>query len=171
MQFFNFVFLARSWASDRRQLSSHLEKLGKKAEQDDRPFAFLVYPEGTLVSANTRPVSKKYADKSGIVRYFASLLPDWLFMFLQEDLSHTLLPRSTGLHYSLRALSPKIPDLKMLDVTMVYPGTPKFGYGQVCPFPSFMHTLSHHLAGLFHSEIHVHGRKGASEDSHSRSRV
>lgn len=33
-----------------------------------------------------------------------------------------LLPRSTGLHYSLRSLAPRIPDLKLLDLTVVYPG-------------------------------------------------
>jgi len=45
-------------------------------------------------------------------------------------MSHTLLPRSTGLLYSLRALSPKVPALKILDVTVAYPGIPRTGYGQ-----------------------------------------
>lgn len=33
-----------------------------------------------------------------------------------------LLPRSTGLHYALRALAPKVPSLKLLDITVAYPG-------------------------------------------------
>lgn len=37
-------------------------------------------------------------------------------------MTHTLLPRSTGLHYALRALSPRVPNLKLLDVTVAYPG-------------------------------------------------
>lgn len=39
-------------------------------------------------------------------------------------MKNILLPRSTGLHYSLRSLAPRIPDLKLLDLTVVYPGEP-----------------------------------------------
>jgi hypothetical protein len=67
MQMFRFIFLARSWASDRLYLAAQLSKLGRKAEQQDNPFALIIYPEGTLVSKDTRPISKKYAEKMGIV--------------------------------------------------------------------------------------------------------
>lgn len=67
MQLFNFIFLARSWASDRVHLANHLSRLAKQAEEEDNPFCFILYPEGTLVSENTRPISKKFADKMGIV--------------------------------------------------------------------------------------------------------
>ena len=67
MQFFSFIFLARSWAADRAQLASSLSRLGMEAEEEDNPLAFILYPEGTLVSDQTRPISKKYADKLGIV--------------------------------------------------------------------------------------------------------
>ncbi|RDB29090.1 putative acyltransferase CST26 [Hypsizygus marmoreus] len=113
MQLFNFIFLARSWASDRVHLASHLSSLGQHAEEEDNPLCFILYPEGTLVSKNTRPISKKFADKSGI-----------------SDLHNLLLPRSTGLHYSLRSLAPRIPDLKLIDLTMVYPGIAPLKYGQ-----------------------------------------
>lgn len=106
MQFFNFIFLARSWAADRLYLSSQLSWLGQRAEEQDIPLAFILYPEGTLVSKNTRPISKKFADKMGI-----------------PDMVHTLLPRSTGLHYSLRSLVPRMPKLKVIDITVAYPGT------------------------------------------------
>ncbi len=69
MQFFKFIFLARSWASDRQQLASALASLGREAEREGKPLCFLVYPEGTLVSPDTRPKSKKFADKMGIVRF------------------------------------------------------------------------------------------------------
>lgn len=36
---------------------------------------------------------------------------------------HTLLPRSTGLLYCLRSLSPQTPGLHLLDVTIAYEGT------------------------------------------------
>jgi 1-acyl-sn-glycerol-3-phosphate acyltransferase len=105
MQFFNFIFLARSWASDRQELAVALASLGREAERDGKPLCFMLYPEGTLVSKDTRPRSKKYADKMGI-----------------SDMKHILLPRSTGLHYSLRSLAPRIPDLQLVDLTVAYPG-------------------------------------------------
>jgi 1-acyl-sn-glycerol-3-phosphate acyltransferase len=67
MQFFNFIFLARSWASDRLYLGKQLALLGRRAQERDTPLTFILYPEGTLISPNTRPISKKYADKLGIV--------------------------------------------------------------------------------------------------------
>ncbi|KAL5536028.1 hypothetical protein ACEPAF_4122 [Sanghuangporus sanghuang] len=114
MQVFRFIFLARSWAHDKHVLVSHLAKLGRKAHLEDTPLAFLIYPEGTVISNETRPISKKYADRLGI-----------------PDMRYTLLPRSTGLHYSLRALAPRIPDLKLLDMTVAYPGIPGGGDGQL----------------------------------------
>lgn len=67
MQVFRFIFLARSWASDKVYLVRRLAKLGRKAQLEDTPLAFMIYPEGTLVATDTRPISKKYADKLGIV--------------------------------------------------------------------------------------------------------
>ena len=67
MQFYNFIFLDRSWASDRLNLAAKLSALGKQAEAQDSPLSLIIYPEGTLVSENTRPISKKYAEKMGIV--------------------------------------------------------------------------------------------------------
>lgn len=77
MQFFKFIFLARSWASDKQQLATSLASLGKDAEREGKPLCFIVYPEGTLVSKDTRPKSKKFADKMGIVRH---LLPEHLLI-------------------------------------------------------------------------------------------
>ncbi|KAL0072157.1 hypothetical protein AAF712_001080 [Marasmius tenuissimus] len=136
MQFFNFIFLARSWASDRVQLARHLSTLGKSAEREDHPLAFILYPEGTLVSKDTRPISRKFADKTGI-----------------SDMTNILLPRSTGLHYSLRSLAPRVKDLRMLDVTMVYPGIPPLGYGQ-----SYYTLRSIFLDGIPPPAIHMHLR-------------
>ncbi|KAL4068237.1 acyltransferase-domain-containing protein [Scleroderma yunnanense] len=114
MQMFRFIFLARSWSLDQAQLEKKLSKLGKKAEKEDNPFALILFPEGTLVSRDTRPISRRYAEKLGI-----------------PDLNNTLLPRSTGLHYCLRSLAPRLPTLKLLDVTITYPGVyPPKRYGQ-----------------------------------------
>ena len=73
MQFYNFIFLSRSWASDRFHLAKSLAWLGQRAEKQDTPLTFILYPEGTLVSKDTRPLSKKYADKMGIVRSMSFL--------------------------------------------------------------------------------------------------
>lgn len=136
MQFFKFIFLARSWASDRVQLASDLSSLGRQAEQQEKPLTLIIYPEGTLVSHDTRPISKKYADKMGI-----------------SDLSHVLLPRSMGLHYSLRSLSPRIPSLRLIDITMSYPGVPVMGYGQ-----SYYTLRSIFYDGVPPPVIHIHLR-------------
>ena len=68
MQMYRFIFLARSWSSDKFQLARRLSKLGKKAQEEDKPFTLILFPEGTLVSKDTRPVSSKYAEKMGVVR-------------------------------------------------------------------------------------------------------
>lgn len=136
MQFFDFIFLAQSWASDRKQLASSLSALGKEAEREDKPFAFILYPEGTLVSRDTRPISRKFADKMGI-----------------NDMTNILLPRSTGLHYSLRSLSPRIPDLRLIDLTVVYPGIPRMGYGQ-----SYYTLRSIFMSGVPPPAIYIHVR-------------
>ncbi|EMD41741.1 hypothetical protein CERSUDRAFT_110317 [Gelatoporia subvermispora B] len=137
MQFFNFTFLARSWASDKLHLASSLSWLARRAEKEDTPLTFILYPEGTLVSRDTRPISKKYADKLGI-----------------PDMLHTLLPRSTGLHYSLRALAPRTPSLQMIDITMAYPGIPPFGYGQ-----DYYTLRSIFFDGISPPEVYMHIRR------------
>jgi 1-acyl-sn-glycerol-3-phosphate acyltransferase len=73
MQFFHFIFLARSWAADRVSLGRHLDGLAQRTQKESEPFALMIFPEGTLVSKDTRPLSKKYADKEGIVASSAVL--------------------------------------------------------------------------------------------------
>jgi hypothetical protein len=46
----------------------------------------------------------------------------------KPDMRHVLLPRSTGLHYSLRSLSPRIPGLQLIDITVAYPGQLSLDY-------------------------------------------
>lgn len=47
-------------------------------------------------------------------------------------MTNMLLPRATGLQYSLRTLSPRMPTLQLVDITVAYPGIPgpPLGYGQ-----------------------------------------
>ncbi|KAG8868729.1 hypothetical protein FRB97_001959, partial [Tulasnella sp. 331] len=136
MQFFEFIFLARSWASDRLILEKELTRTGENVQRRKEPLFLMIFPEGTLVSKDTRPLSKKYADKVGI-----------------EDMTHTLLPRSTGLLFSLRTLSPYIPSLHLLDVTIGYPGVPPAGFGQ-----SFYTLRSVFFQNIPPPAVHLHLR-------------
>jgi len=96
-------------------------------------MVLMIFPEGTLVSEQTRPHSKKYADKLGIA-----------------DLEHALLPRSTGLHNTLLTLS-QIPSLYLLDFTITYPGVARDSY------PQRHYTLrSIFMSGVPPPAIHVH---------------
>ncbi|KAG8903315.1 hypothetical protein FRB99_003447 [Tulasnella sp. 403] len=136
MQFFDFIFLARSWSADRLPLGNHLKRIGTLTQANQDPLTLLIFPEGTLVSNDTRPLSKKYADKMGI-----------------EDMTNCLLPRSTGLLFALRSLVPYVPSLHLLDVTVGYPGIPPAGYGQ------YYYTLrSVFYQGVPPPELHVHLR-------------
>ncbi|CAG8502669.1 8897_t:CDS:2 [Rhizophagus irregularis] len=80
MQFFQYIFLKRNWATDKGPFSKTLSTLATSKE----PLWLLIFPEGTVVSDVTRITSKKYADK--------------------VDHEHVLLPRSTGLHFCAGSL-------------------------------------------------------------------
>jgi 1-acyl-sn-glycerol-3-phosphate acyltransferase len=74
MQFFKFIFLERSWAADRLNLTSRLSAIAAhhmitttERAEDDEPLALIIFPEGTLFSGDTVPVSQKYAEKMGLV--------------------------------------------------------------------------------------------------------
>ncbi|QRV83363.1 acyltransferase [Ceratobasidium sp. AG-Ba] len=136
MQFFRFIFLARSWAHDKIPLTAHLTRLARTATTTQNPFLLLLFPEGTLVSPQTRPLSAAFAAKTGI-----------------QDMQHTLLPRSTGLLFCLRALAPHMPELKLLDVTVAYPGIPRGGYGQ-----AYYTLRSIFMQGVPPPRVHVHLR-------------
>jgi len=69
MQCFHFIFLARHWASDKLQLSDQLSRLAARAQVLSTPLALMIFPEGTLVSNDTRPVSKKFSEKIAVVRF------------------------------------------------------------------------------------------------------
>lgn len=133
MQWFDFIFLARSWAKDQRTLSHHLAKLAKVSHKVASPLNLFIFPEGTLVSPITRPQSKSYADKVGL-----------------EDCRNLLLPRSTGLLYCARALKRDIDELVLVDATIGYPGVPSDGYGQ-----SYYTLRSIYMQGVPPPSVHI----------------
>lgn len=82
-------------------MAHHFQKLNKV----DLPMWLLIFPEGTNLADSTRERSKAWAKKSGI-----------------QDLQHTLLPRSTGLRFSLQQMRETVK--YVYDCTIAYEGVP-----------------------------------------------
>ncbi|KIS65970.1 uncharacterized protein UMAG_06059 [Mycosarcoma maydis] len=143
MQFYRFIFLARNWASDQAQLAKQLGEVASQNQNDAfssastdtaKKLLLLIFPEGTLVSSQTRPVSAKFAEKMGI-----------------KDMENLLLPRSTGLFFCLRTLAKEMHDLWLVDFSVGYPGVPPAGHGQ-----DFYTLRSIFMQGVPPPAIHVH---------------
>jgi 1-acyl-sn-glycerol-3-phosphate acyltransferase len=111
MMFFGFVFMARSWATDKSRLHHGLQNLKARhngplsGSQTLDPMWLLMFPEGTNLSKNNRKKSAAWAEKQGI-----------------KDLRHQLLPRSTGLQYCLEELGDSVD--WVYDCTTAYEGIP-----------------------------------------------
>ncbi|USW52985.1 Putative phospholipid/glycerol acyltransferase [Septoria linicola] len=101
MMFFSFIFLSRRWEKDESQLRDSLGKLSS----DRVPMWLLIFPEGTNLSARSRKLSKKWADKVGV-----------------SDLDFALLPRSRGLQACVSQLAGSVE--WVYDCTIAYDGIP-----------------------------------------------
>ncbi|KAI9837495.1 MAG: hypothetical protein M1819_007144 [Sarea resinae] len=116
MLFYRFIFLARNWAKDKPRFQYRLQKLkGEHAgplssTQSLDPMWLMIFPEGTNLSNNGRAASKRWADKEGL-----------------EDLRHQLLPRSTGLLFTLQELKGTVD--WVYDCTVAYEGIPSVSPG------------------------------------------
>ncbi|GAA5963241.1 hypothetical protein JCM3765_005771 [Sporobolomyces pararoseus] len=139
MQLFRFVFLSRAKPLSK---STMYETARDSVERND-PFQLVIFPEGTLYSRLTRPKSKAFADAQGI-----------------KDMEYTLLPRSTGLLYTLRLLStlfpysstdPSAPSLTLYDLTLGYSGVPPQKYAQ-----SYYSLQSWFGRGISPPTVHLH---------------
>ena len=106
-QFYNFIFLARKWETDKPRFKRQLAQLSNPLD----PMWLLIFPEGTNLSAVTRERSKAWAEKTGV-----------------PDMKHQLLPRSTGLQFCLNEL--KDSTNWLYDCTIAYEGVPEGQYGQ-----------------------------------------
>ncbi|GAA5992140.1 hypothetical protein JCM10908_001784 [Rhodotorula pacifica] len=101
---FGFIFMARKWATDKEPFKRQLEEIARENEGEGKQMALLLFPEGTIVTENTRGISRRFADKTQV-----------------DDFKHLLLPRSTGLYFALRQLARTTPSLKLVDITVGYP--------------------------------------------------
>lgn len=111
MMFYGFIFMARKWISDKPRLQHRLQKLKTRhsgpmsGSEGYDPMWLLIFPEGTNLSANTRRKNRAYAENQGIT-----------------DMTHQLLPRSTGLLFCLEQLKGTVEWI--YDCTVAYEGTP-----------------------------------------------
>ena len=112
MMFYGFIFLARNWAKDKLRLQKRLRFLSKSNSGGSQsnpgsldPMWLLLFPEGTNLSENTHNQSAKWAAKQGI-----------------QNVSHQILPRSTGLQFCLQELQGTVEWL--YDCTIAYEGIP-----------------------------------------------
>ncbi|GAA5846170.1 hypothetical protein JCM3766R1_005657 [Sporobolomyces carnicolor] len=103
---FGFAFLERNWSKDKVNFEEQLDAMARDCtiEGTDGKLDFLLFPEGTIVTENTRGISSKFAEKANL-----------------KDFNYTLLPRSTGLFFALRQLAVRVPSLELTDLTVGYP--------------------------------------------------
>ncbi|GAA6008106.1 hypothetical protein JCM11491_001887 [Sporobolomyces phaffii] len=101
---FGFAFLERNWAKDKLSFDRQLHEMARDCTAGGGNLDFLLFPEGTIVTANTRGISSRYAAKTGL-----------------QDFQHCLVPRSTGLFFALRQLAVRVPSLQLTDLTVGYP--------------------------------------------------
>lgn len=71
MTLFNFIFVERKWASDRKTLTKHME-LARKYPNE--PYLLVMFPEGTTFSMERWKKSYAYAENNGLVREFCCLI-------------------------------------------------------------------------------------------------
>ncbi|KAI9597405.1 acyltransferase-domain-containing protein [Syncephalis fuscata] len=137
MQFFDFIFLRRRWEADREEITRRLNLIKSDWERKD-PLTVLIFPEGTILTENTRNAMTSYAKKENIT----IPLP-----------KHCLLPRVTGIQHILQELSDG-------DVEYLYDIT--IGFEGVGPdtYPNEVYTLrSVYMLGAAPPGIHLHVRR------------
>jgi 1-acyl-sn-glycerol-3-phosphate acyltransferase len=129
MSCYEFIFLTRKWDKDRGIMDTQLERIDANARgmgpangfespfpkgndiTKSWPYQLIIYPEGTNMSANTRSKTQIYAEKAG-----------------KKPFKHVLLPRITGLRYSLLKLQGTLDEV--YDITVGYSGVKEDEYGQ-----------------------------------------
>lgn len=137
MKNYDFIFLSRKWENDKLVMGNQLASIDANARGkgevagiepeltkdfhkvwpagEDKlktwPYSLLIFPEGTNLSSNTRSKSLEYAEKVG-----------------RQPFKHLLIPRTTGLRYSLLKLQGTVDEV--YDITLAYSGLKASDYGQ-----------------------------------------
>jgi 1-acyl-sn-glycerol-3-phosphate acyltransferase len=134
---YDFIFLTRKWVTDKVIMNGHLERMDANGRglgpasgvtkvdgngeggwppvgvRGDKtwPYSLVIFPEGTNLSDNTRKKTEAYAAKAG-----------------RKPFRNVLLPRTTGLRYSLLKLRGSVQEV--YDLTIGYSGVKQDEYGQ-----------------------------------------
>ncbi|KAJ3017285.1 UNVERIFIED_CONTAM: hypothetical protein HDU68_011761 [Siphonaria sp. JEL0065] len=130
MSLFEFIYLHQKLDKDRPILRKNLSQARK---DKNLPLWMLIFPEGTLNTPGNIDKSRKYAEKMGI----------------EQHPNHCILPKSTGLFYTIQDLQPVTTDL--FDLTVGYSGvkTDQVPFEVLLPDKVF-------FDGEYPLEIHVH---------------
>lgn len=100
-QLMDFIAMARKWPADKVNLDKVLTRV-----LDDPSLWLVVFPEGTLVCDETSAKTHKFANLMNLP------LP-----------SHTLVPKTTGIHHTVEKLRPRLTHI--YDLTIAYPSHQK----------------------------------------------
>lgn len=133
MWFFEFIFLERKLALDRKNILNSMSKLRELVPND--PLFLLLFPEGTLNTPNNRANTRAFAKKNDIT----------------IDPEFVLLPKATGLFMAVESL-PRVDTL--FDVTVGYNGLTR----EQVPFAEYL-VENCYFAGKYPTVVHLHIRR------------
>jgi 1-acyl-sn-glycerol-3-phosphate acyltransferase len=136
MQLMDFIFLNRTWSKDENVIDKHISSYLKYFG----PVWLLVFPEGTVISQNTREASKTYALKEG----------------LSYDMKYVLWPKVKGLEHCINNLKGRI--------TALYDFT--IGYSGILPedIPQKTITLRSIFIDMVPPEVHINIKRYPIEE-------
>ena len=100
--------MSRNLKTDTPRLTHRLSQLTRRSDGGKgelQPMWLMMFPEGTNLSKNGRAKSVKWAERQG-----------------EKDLKYTLIPRSTGTYFCLKALKGTLE--WVYDCTLAYDGVP-----------------------------------------------
>jgi 1-acyl-sn-glycerol-3-phosphate acyltransferase len=97
MEFFEFIFLKRKLTEDKDVLLQSLDQISK----DNEKFWLLIFPEGTIISNETKKTSDAYANKNDL-----------------RKMENVLIPKTTGLNICSKKLLKDIGSI--YDLTIAY---------------------------------------------------
>ncbi|KAJ3083424.1 hypothetical protein HDU99_009797 [Rhizoclosmatium hyalinum] len=133
MWFFEFIFMAQRFEKDKGNMAHYLTV----AKRDTlNPLWLLLFPEGTLNTPGNIEKSKAFAKK----------------MNINSHPNHCILPKSTGLFFSLNTLAPEVTDL--FDLTVGYSGLD----GTQIPYDAYLIDKVF-FAKEYPREVHIHIEK------------
>lgn len=99
MEFFEFIFLKRKLSVDKTTLENGL----KQISDNNQKFWLLIFPEGTILSEETKKISEKYASNNNI-----------------PNTEYVLIPKTSGLNICAKNL---LKDISCIyDLTIGYKG-------------------------------------------------